>query len=75
MASLSEKDMLPVQAPAGVGNALPVFGQLDFVSKGETIITFGHLLDEQVPAGTVLLDGSVADSIKDPTAIRRELGI
>ena len=68
LASLDEKDFLPVFGPSGVGNAFPFLGQLDLVAS----VRVG---DEEVAACTVAGQGGVADAVEDLRAVGGELGV
>ena len=68
--------MSAIKAPAGISYALTLTGQLNLIPEDKaSILIPADFLKEKVPAGSVLLDGRVTDSIKDPFPVRGKLGI
>ena len=73
LTSLQEEDGLAVGPPSCIAYAFPFRGKLDlFPEREASILGFPDFLEEQVPAGTVLLDGCVADSVENPFPVGRQ---
>ena len=68
LSSLEEIDLLAVERPACVGDALGIPGKLDLVGA----VDVAH---EEVAATAVVREGCVADPVKDLGPVRGELGV
>ena len=76
LSALEEINGLAVQAPTGIADAPAFFCERNLVSKRETsILRFDNFLEEQIPAGTVFFNGSVTDSVENPSPIGRQPGV